>query len=255
MTKYDNIIYDIKGSDRMALGSVKVTAKNLDKRKKRLKYLKRIVIILFILILLIFFVLMVIYKGGSFTVTLDPNFSLDSGLVMYDSLATKDLKNKLYADELEFMDNISVNWLPNDIDTIDAAHNGENYIAYTFYLENQGTEVINYWYQVNILDVIKNVDEAIRIMIYQNGNRVIYAKKNQLTGKEEDNTKAFYNNLIPVLEERKNFKPGDIDKYTIVIYLEGDDPDCVDAIIGGEIKMNMEITEEHILENGKKKEK
>ena len=44
----------------------------------------------------------------------------------------------------------------------DGAHNGENYIAYTFYLENQGTEIINYWYQVNILDVIKNVDEVYK---------------------------------------------------------------------------------------------
>lgn len=240
----------------MALGSVKVTAKNLDKRKKRLKYLKRVVILLFILILLIFFVLMVIYKGGSFTITLDPNSSLDSGLVMYDSIETKDIKNKLYAEEVDFMDNISYSWLPSNIDTeSDGPHNGENYIAYTFYLENQGSEIINYWYQVNILDVIKNVDEAIRIMIYQNGNRIIYAKKNGLTLKEEDGTKAFYSDEIPVLEERSNFAPGAIDKYTIVIYLEGDDPDCVDAIIGGEIKMNMEITEEHILENGKKKEK
>ena len=62
----------------MGVGSVKVTAEKLDKRKKRLKYTKRIVIILFILLLAIFFILMVVYKGGNFTVTLDPNFSLKS---------------------------------------------------------------------------------------------------------------------------------------------------------------------------------
>ena len=47
-------------------------------------------------------------------------------------------------------------------------------------------------------------------------------------------------------ECRESFNPGDIDKFTIVIYLEGDDPDCVDALIGGEMKMHMDITEEHI---------
>ena len=37
-----------------------------------------------------------------------------------------------------------------------------------------------------------------------------------------------------------------IDKFTIVIYLEGEDPDCLNNIIGGEIKMRMDIREEHV---------
>ena len=35
-----------------------------------------------------------------------------------------------------------------------------------------------------------------------------------------------------------------------MIWLEGDDPDCVDALIGGEIKMHMDIREEHIEQKG-----
>ncbi len=237
----------------MALTNVKVTAQKLEKRKKRLKYTKRIVIILFILLLAIFFVLMVIYKGGSFTVTLDPNFSLKSGLVLFEHLDNPEPKNRLYAKEIDFMDNISVNWLPQNINNeAEGAHNGENYIAYTFYVGNHGKETINYWYQINILDVIKNVDEAIRIMIYQNNERIIYAKKNELTGNPEEGTTPFYSDDIAVLKQRKHIKPNENDKYTIVIYLEGDDPECVDAIIGGEIKLKMEITEEHI-ENAKEK--
>ena len=72
-----------------------------------------------------------------------------------------------------------------------------------------------------------------------------------VTGLEENGTVSFHSDDMAVLEQRKSFRPGDVDKFTIVIYLEGDDPDCVDAIIGGEIKMNMEITEEHIENNGK----
>ena len=67
-----------------------------------------------------------------------------------------------------------------------------------------------------------------------------------MTNQNEKGTTAFYSEDIAVLKERKNFRPNDIDKYTIVIYLEGDDPDCVDAIIGGEIKLNMKVMEEHI---------
>ena len=228
----------------MAIKTVKVTAKSLEKRKKRLKYTRRIVIVLFILLLLIFFVLMVVYKGGSFTVTLDPNFSLDSGLVMYESIDTKDIKNRLYAKDIEFMDNISINWLPDNLhNERDGAHNGENYIAYTFYLENKGSDAIDYWYTIHIDDVIKNVDRAVRVMIYLNDSRTVYAKANESTGTPETGTKAFYSTTDVLLEERQNFNPGDIDKMTIVIWIEGDDPDCVDALIGGEMKMTMEITE------------
>ena len=231
----------------MAVSTVKVTAKKIEAKKKRVKYTKRIVIFLFLFLLALFFVLMVIYKSGNFTVTLDPNFSLKSGIVLYDNLENKTPRNKLYAKELEFMDNISVNWLPSNLnEEADGAHNGDNYIAYTFYVGNEGERTIHYWYQINILDVIKNVDEAIRVMVYQNGQRTIYAKKNSMTNEKEVNTTPFYSDEIAVLQQRKEFHPGDIDKYTIVIYLEGDDPDCVDAIIGGEIKLNMKITEEHV---------
>ena len=95
-------------------------------------------------------------------------------------------------------------------------------------------------------DVIKNVDKAIRIMIYRNGEKTLYAKPNERTGLAETGTEVFYSNMEPVLECRENFTSGEIDKFTIVVFLEGDDPDCVDALIGGEMKMHMDIIEEHI---------
>ena len=158
---------------------------------------------------------------------------------------------KLKATKVDFMDNISVNWIDDDVDNQgDGSHNGDNYIAYTFYLENSGNENLNYWVECIVDDVIKNVDEAIRIMIFLNGEKTIYAKENSVTNAAEENTEKFYSDTLPVLRKRENFKPGDIDKYTVVIWLEGDDPDCVDALIGGEIKMHMDIREEHIEQKG-----
>ena len=58
------------------------------------------------------------------------------------------------------------------------------------------------------------------------------------------NTKVFYSEKLAVLEERDAMKPGDIDKYTIVIWLEGNDPDCTDNLLGGEIKLHMEFNSE-----------
>ncbi len=236
----------------MNISTVKVTAEKLEKRKKRLKYTKRIVICLFILLLAFFFVLMVIYKGGNFTVTLDPNFALKNNITLYENLEDKTARNKLYAKEISFMDNITQSWLPSNInDESDGSHNGDNYIAYTFYVANEGDEATDYWYQINIIDVIKNVDEAVRIMVYQNGKLTTYAKKNEQTKKPEPNTETFYSDKIAVLKRRKNLKAKEYDKYTIVVYLEGNDPECVDAIIGGEIKLNMEFREEHTENEGR----
>jgi hypothetical protein len=145
------------------------------------------------------------------------------------------------------MDNISITWLPDNLDTeADGSHNGDNYIAYTFYVENEGTDTINYWYSTIIDDVILNVDEAIRVKLFLNGDETVYAKKNGYTEEPEDGTQAFYSDTTVMSECRQDFNPGDVDRFTIVIFIEGDDPDCTNALLGGELKMHMEITEEHI---------
>lgn len=225
---------------------IKVTADKIYKRKKVYNKFKIILGIVLLVLVFSFIILSIIYKGGKFTVTLDRNLALDNNIVIYDDLEAKDGKRKLEAKDLDFMDNISINWIPGNINNErDGSHNGDNYIAYTFYVANQGEEVIDYWYSVIIDDVIKNVDEAVRVMIFLNDEKSVYAKINSFTGKEEDGTKSFFSDKEAVLENRSGFSPGDIDKFTVVIWLEGDDPDCVDSILGGEIKMHMEIREEH----------
>ena len=39
-----------------------------------------------------------------------------------------------------------------------------------------------------------------------------------------------------------NFEPEVMMKYTVVIRLEGNDPDCVDSIIGGVMKIEMKFS-------------
>lgn len=218
----------------------------IKQREVKAKIIKIAILIIILFLIILYFILKTIYDLGNFTVTLDSQENAKSGLVMYESIDTKEERKILKADKLEYMDNISINWLPDNLNNeADGGHNGENYIAYTFYLENMGSDVIDYWYKINIEDVVKNVDTAIRVMIYLNDNRTVYAKTNASTGKPEPDTKAFYSDKEVLLEQRENFNPGDIDKITIVIWIEGDDPDCLDPLIGGEMKMSMDITEEH----------
>ena len=231
--------------------NVIVTADKVKRKKVASRVVKISSLILLLFLICLYGVLTIAYSQGSFTITLDSQETINSGIAIFDSLNNSQAKRKLEAIPIKFMDNISYKWLPDDIDgDYEGSHNGENYIAYTFFIENQGNETLNYWYEVIIDDVIKNVDEAVRFRIYLNGEYVTYAKKNSIADEAEPDTVRFKDTENSkgtiILEKRANFRPGDFDKMTIVVWLEGDDPDCTDPLIGGELKMHMKITEEHI---------
>lgn len=226
---------------------VKLLSEKMKERDKKIRIVKIAILIMALFLIIIYFILRVFLETGDFTISLDQEFAKSEGIIMYENSSNKVDRRILKAQKVEFMDNISVKWLPQDIDkTAEGAHNGDNYLAYTFYLENKGAETVNYWYEVKIDDVIKNVDEAVRIAIYRNGERTIYAKPNSRTGEAEDGTTKFYSASSVCVEPRRDFKPGDIDRFTIVIFIEGDDPECQDNLIGGEMKMHMDITQERI---------
>lgn len=226
---------------------IKLKSERIRDREKKIKAIKIGLLILVLFLIIIYFLLRITYETGNFTISLDPNFAKKSGLIMYENSESKEAKQILKAEKVEFMDNISVKWLPNDLNSHEGgAHNGDNYLAYTFYLKNNGSEVINYWYRIVIDDVIKNVDKAVRIMVFRNDEKTLYAKINEKTQQPEEGTVPFYSNKEIMVTGRKDFKPEEVDKFTIVIFIEGDDPDCLDDLIGGEMKMHMEITEEHI---------
>jgi hypothetical protein len=113
-------------------------------------------------------------------------------------------------------------------------------------IENQGDEVSDYWYEIVIDDVIRNVDEAVRIRVYKDDKVVTYAKKSAATGQPEKDTVAFVSEELIAREHVTNFKPGDKSKYTIVLWIEGSDLDCTDNILGGEFKVHLDFKSEFI---------
>src|SRR5574344_1896537 len=144
---------------------VKVTAEKIDKRKKIFKWLKISALIVFLFLFGLYLVLSLVTNGGNFTVVLSNKLAKDNRLSIYETKEDFDFHRRLYAKGLDSMDNISIDWIPKDVDTeADGSHNGDNYIAYSFYVENRGESKVNYWEEVYIDDVIKNIDEAIRIM-------------------------------------------------------------------------------------------
>ena len=226
-------------------------SKKLKHEKKVRKMFMLILIILILLLLLAYFVVGIIYNSGNFSITLDGNLYFEKGLIIYDDVNYKVYRTELYAEVPETFDNIYYKWIPENIHSYEGgSHNGKNYLAYTFYIENTGEQTSDYWTELVIDDVIKNVDEAVRIRIYKDGQSTTYAKRTS-NGNAEPDTVPFESDELIVREHIINFSPGKISKYTIVLWIEGSDPECTDNILGGEFKVHMDFKSENTEEGEK----
>ena len=131
--------------------------------------------------------------------------------------------------------------LPNNLDRIDGEHNGENYVAYTCYLVNNGEKTLTYEYNLFIVNATRDADKAARVRLYVNGEETTYAQPDY-QGNPEEGTEAFLSQGIIVRKHMNEFRPGDYTRFTVVIWIEGNDPDTTDAIIGGKFKVAMAIS-------------
>ena len=221
-----------------------VRASKVKRKKKILKFTKLALLFLALFLLLLYVVVGIVYGRGTFTIRMDRNLHFERGLIIYDDPDYKVFRSELFAAPVDHLDNISYRWLPDDLhEHRGGSNNGDNYIAYTFYMENIGDYVADYWTEITIDEVFLDVDEAIRIRVYQNGEYETYAKI-AANGEPEPGTVPFETDEIVVQRHYPDFRPGDINKYTIVIWIEGNDPECTDNILGGEIKISMRFNSE-----------
>jgi hypothetical protein len=161
----------------------------------------------------------------------------------------------LHGTQVKDMWNITETWLPEDIDgDYEGSHNGNgmteddpSYLAYTFYLQNIQSKDITYNYNLKIVDLskIENTDltleDAARIKVYRNGEPVVYGKNEPDSDKPLPEAVSFDENKarkIISVDDVKIDADG-IDKFTVVIWLEGEDPQCVNEILGGTMKVDM----------------
>ena len=216
------------------------------KEVKRYFVLMRILALLVIILVLVTAIAYAISyfydKFGSFTVKVNKYDMIQQGLTLSETPEYDRANAVLNADIVYDITNISGEDLPPNLDKINGSHNGDDYIAYTFYLINSGDDTISYKGEMNIENVTKGVDEAVRIAVYKNGQKTVYGKtKSNGGGKESDCDAEFLSSSIVMRTSGEKFKSKDKDKYTVVIWLEGNDPDCVDNIIGGTLKLSMKF--------------
>lgn len=236
--------------ERMKPFTVRATAKSVRRRNVLLK-LFSIVLLIVILLLGVFYALSsYVNKAGNFTVWIEDEDR--NQITLSNTPDFAECTTMLEADVIPEMDNITKAWIyddyenPEDLVNTDGCHNGDNYIAYTFYLKNAGTNEIDYVASIDISAVTKEADNAVRVMVIKNGEETVYAKAKKGSTEPEPDTVAFVSNTRVLKNTTEDFKPGDVDKYTVVIWLEGNDPECVDNIRGGVVKMSMNFK---VLEN------
>lgn len=208
------------------------------------------------LLTVIVYVVSLLYtRFGSFTVSVNKYQQLNYGLSLSEtkdfSKPTPSLNCKSNAN----VTNIDGKKLDDvDLGAIDGEANGKDYLCYTFYCKNTGNEVLDYEYSINIINMTMDIEKAVRIRVITSLNgsekqQIDYARAKGVDDKGEAipeespyGTTPFYQNRIVCLEKVKDFNPADVMKYTIVLWLEGPDEDCVDDIIGGSFKIDMKFS-------------
>ena len=210
---------------------------------KRYRILMRVLPIMMAVIIALLgvvYVISLLYDNyGSFTVTVNKMDNAKYALTLSETPDFANPSGRLNCKANEEITNIEGSKLPLDLNDIDGSHNGANYVAYTFYCKNAGSTEISYEYKIVISNMSLDIEKAIRVRLYVNGVYTDYARtKTDGTGPEEGTT-PFYTERIIARSQVDGFKPGDITKFTVVIWLEGNDVDCKDTILGGEFKIDM----------------
>ena len=180
-------------------------------------------------------------KMGNFTINLNRLELYRRGISISETGEFDDATAKLTANSVKDATNISIEDLPEDVDGVErGSHNGKNYMAYTYYVRNAGKEDLGYIAKITLDSCAKGAEKAVRVAVWKNGERIVYAAPAK-SGDTENGCENFESDEIVCSYHEKDFLVGNVDRYTIVIWMEGDDPECVDSIIGGSVQFSMYI--------------
>lgn len=215
---------------------------------------------------------------GHFTINMDGDMFRE-GFVLSETVGFENPTTYLFAEPAVDVPNISINDLPDNIDKIDGQHNanyfaytfyvrneGESTVDYDWVLQ-LNSESLNLssaaWVMLfqdgkqMFFSRPNNVTgQPEALPAYNENNRgyirapmlefsavpdeqyEIIAQKNQLTFYRVI-PKPFESSSVVTSGCQLQVDPMEVHKYTVVIWLEGDDPDCTNELIGGHVGVEM----------------
>lgn len=232
-----------------------------------------------LLMLLLFLFSLITQMRGHFTINMAGNMFRE-GFSLSETVDFANPVSQLFAQPAEDVPCISIRTLPEDVDSHDGEHN-DLYFAYTFYVRNEGESTQDYTWELRMNSESRNLSQAAWVMVFEDGKMAFYARPSANGGREalpafEDDSRGYpeaplrqfagdpedqyqeivsasgkvYYRIVP-----KNFESGtvvtsgrvdgvqplEVHKYTVVTWLEGDDPDCTNELIGGHLGLEMQF--------------
>lgn len=228
------------------------------------------------LLLALYAISVITQLRGHFTVSMSDKM-FKEGFTISEEETFKIPTSHLFSTPAVDVPCISIVDIPEDVDD-QGAHTG-NYFAYTFYLKNEGESIADYQWELRINSESNSVSRAAWIMVFVDGEMTLYAKpkdngepealpergndtvgylKAPLYDSAVDKegqyeiikqyntltywrvvTKPFEGESLIASGERLDVVPDEVHKYTVVVWLEGDDPDCTSELIGGHLGLEM----------------
>ena len=229
---------------------------------------------------------------GHFTINMSEGMFRE-GFTLSETADFANPTTYLVCTPLEHVPCKSIRDIPKDVDQYDGMH-GLNYFAYTYYIRNEGENPADYRWELALNSESKGMAAAVWVMVFEDGKMLFYAKKGEdgkteCIPPEEDHVGPYlhaplqelskdpegqyeiagqkgpvtYWRVIPrdflsdsVVTQgiRRQMKPSEVHKYTVVMWLEGDDPECVEDIIGGHLglEVHMELLGESSTDSDQK---
>ncbi|MDO4487468.1 MAG: hypothetical protein Q4B67_00055 [Eubacteriales bacterium] len=215
-------------------------AKHIGAALLRLGKLRLFLLTSLLLVCILFIMAFMQEKMGNFTINLNRLEMYRKGIAISEDGAFTRPTARLIASPVKDATNISIDDLPLNLHKIDGDHNGTNYMAYTYYIRNAGKEDVSYRAIVTLESASKGAEEAVRVAVWNGDECTVYAAPSR-TGEPEEGCVNFISRDIVCIYNVDDFEIGNVNKYTIVIWLEGDDPECVDRIVGGNVQFAMNI--------------
>jgi hypothetical protein len=227
--------------------------------------------------LLTFMIFSVSYYGqkvGNFTFTLD-ELAMESRMSLYENSEDKEYKTRIIADQVAEADGMTSYCgvrdtdgnlltpypvgesvcMPSDdwLTSVDGPNNGENYLAYTFYLEHAGTKPVDLQASITMISASKGAEDAVRVRVIFDGEGTTYAKlqssNSKSPGEPEPYTSPFLG-ITSVMEKKfTRFEPGSIVKVTVILWYEGEDSNHNIDLHSGGVKFEMKFTVTKIYQN------
>lgn len=229
-------------------------------------------------LLLTYALSMISQLQGHFTINLMGDL-LREGFSLSETVDFRNPSMRLFSEPASNVPCYSISDIHDDVNDQDGQHNEAQYFAYTFYIRNEGESTAGYTWNIRLNSESKNLSDAVWVMIFEDDVMTFHAAPREDGTQEalpyfDDNSRGYltrpfyehskdpkgqyqfisqsgnleYYRLIPYAFESEQIiasgcvedvAPMEAHKYTIVIWLEGDDPDCTNDMIGGHAGMEM----------------